>query len=73
MSTDIKGGSPVPPGPHSGLRQRKPADNESSNAAPDLNNEGDVNAKDKEEINWGKTASGQGRWSEYRSLMSSTL
>lgn len=61
MSTTVKGVGPVSPGPHSGLRQRKPVDNESSNASPDPANEGDNQAKDKEEVNWGKTASGQGR------------
>ena len=60
MSTNVKGGIPVSPEPYSGLRQRKPVDNESSDTATDPIHEDHVDGKDKEEINWGKTASGQG-------------
>ena len=58
MSTMAEGVTPAAPDPHSGLRQRKPGDNEST--TPDSVIEPDENAKDKEEVNWGKTASGQG-------------
>ena len=60
MGTIAKGDTSVTPDPHSGLRQRKPADKEVSNAAPDLGTEKPEDGSDKTEINWGKTASGQG-------------
>ena len=58
MSTMAQGVTPVAPDPPSGLRQRKPGDNEST--TPDSAIERDENAKDKEAVSWGKTASGQG-------------